>query len=335
MQLLAQVAAEFGISRERLLRGSGTPIDIEPTAEITARQEFTVVRNLLRECGHVAGLGIEAGRRYHVSVRGPLTPAMLASQSLREVVGLVLPHLELTWTYSQVTFDEADGSVMMRIDGRDHPADLRPFLVERVIAAAQIQAGDLLGQPLPLTGVSFRHTAPADISRYVRVLGVVPVFGASVDAMRFDARYLDMPLPQANPLVRASFEAAGQQLLAQRRARVGIAGAVRNELSRNPGAIPDITAVAGALRMSVRTLSRRLDDEGVSFRRLVDEVRAARAEELLTVERLSTEQAARRLGYSKPSSFVRAFKRWHGVTPQAIVRRSAPRTTGWAGGATV
>lgn len=66
--------------------------------------------------------------------------------------------------------------------------------------------------------------------------------------------------------------------------------------------------------MSTRTLRRRLELEGTSFRELVDEVRQSRAEALIA-DGISVSQIAHWLGYGSSSAFVHAYKRWRGVTP--------------------
>ncbi|MCP2287699.1 AraC-type DNA-binding protein [Nocardia amikacinitolerans] len=109
--------------------------------------------------------------------------------------------------------------------------------------------------------------------------------------------------------------------LAGKGIRVGVAGSVRDELIRDPAAIPDLPRVAAALLLSSRTLSRRLNAEGTSFRALVDEVRRARSEQLLGHTRLTTEQVASRLGYAESASFIRAFRRWNGCPPQEFRSR--------------
>ncbi|MFF0529926.1 helix-turn-helix domain-containing protein [Nocardia amikacinitolerans] len=109
--------------------------------------------------------------------------------------------------------------------------------------------------------------------------------------------------------------------LAGKGIRVGVAGSVRDELIRDPAAIPDLPRVAAALFLSSRTLSRRLNAEGTSFRALVDEVRRARSEQLLGHTRLTTEQVASRLGYAESASFIRAFRRWNGCPPQEFRSR--------------
>ena len=68
-------------------------------------------------------------------------------------------------------------------------------------------------------------------------------------------------------------------------------------------------------------LRRRLEEEGTSFRALLDEVRETHAEELLTRGAVPVEDVAFRLGYAEASSFIHAFKRWKGVTPTAFLRR--------------
>ena len=83
-----------------------------------------------------------------------------------------------------------------------------------------------------------------------------------------------------------------------------------------------MSEVAAHFFLSQRTLSRRLEDEGSSFRELVDDVREGVAAELLETAKLSVESVAERLGYAEPASFIRAFKRWTGVTPAARARDS-------------
>lgn len=88
-----------------------------------------------------------------------------------------------------------------------------------------------------------------------------------------------------------------------------------------PGAPPSLDQVAAALHMSDRTLRRRLAEEGVSFRGLLDEIREQIAEELLVTGGLSVAEVAERLGYVEVSSLSQAFRRWKGVGPRAYRAR--------------
>ncbi|MGV9818549.1 helix-turn-helix domain-containing protein [Nocardia xishanensis] len=73
---------------------------------------------------------------------------------------------------------------------------------------------------------------------------------------------------------------------------------------------------------SARTMSRRLNAEGSSFRALVDEVRRARSEQLLGHTRMATEQIVTPLGYAESASFIRAFRRWNGCRGHSFPRRT-------------
>ena len=79
-----------------------------------------------------------------------------------------------------------------------------------------------------------------------------------------------------------------------------------------------LDGVATKLAMSRRTLTRRLAEEGASFRQMLDDVRRDFAQALLRDRSLSVAEIAFFLQYSEPAAFHRCFKRWTGRTPQAF-----------------
>lgn len=79
-----------------------------------------------------------------------------------------------------------------------------------------------------------------------------------------------------------------------------------------------LTAVAQELNISPRTLQRRLTEEGVSFRHVLDNTRAQLAKHYLKRSQLTTAEIAFLLGYEEPNSFYPAFRSWTGTTPQAL-----------------
>jgi AraC-like DNA-binding protein len=73
--------------------------------------------------------------------------------------------------------------------------------------------------------------------------------------------------------------------------------------------------IAGLLSMNRRTLNRRLHGEGTSFTIVVNEVRFEIARQLLADSEVTFNQVAAALGFSEPSAFTRAFRRWSGQSP--------------------
>ncbi|WP_433526293.1 AraC family transcriptional regulator [Nocardia pseudovaccinii] len=323
VHVLMRLAQERGMSAEACLEGTKLAPEAvsDPDAAVTARQEVRVVRNLLARCGAEPGLGVEAGNRYHLSLYGPWGLALLSSRTVREVIEVSLRYVDSAFVFGRLTFEEGPAESRLIFDDSAIPEDVRAFLTERVITGIQSIGRERFSAGVPAARISFRHPAPADTTRYRTVFGVEPQFDAAVNELAFDSSYLDVALPQANEWARGTCEQLCRDLLTARRARTGVAGSVRDLLVRNPGEIPDQIAVAAALFMSPRTLSRRLRDEGTSFRNLLDEVRQMMSEELLSHTDMTTEQVAARLGYAEAASFIRAFRRWQGCPPQEFRAR--------------
>ncbi|TDV57376.1 AraC family transcriptional regulator [Actinophytocola oryzae] len=317
--LLVRFGTDRGVPPERLLAGSGLTTTglSNPRAEVTAHQELRVVRNL---AAALPEAGLAVGREYHATTFGILGFAFISSPTMRDAVAVALRYLDLSFTFSIPSVSIVDGEVLLTIDDRLLPDDVARFLVERDLAAIHTVIDELVPGGVPLTGVDFRFPPRVSDEEYREVFGLAPEFGCRATVARFAAAYLDEPLPQANPHTVAMCEAQCRELVSSRRARTGMAHEVRELLSGFGAVSAQMTDVARRLGVSTRTLRRRLEDEGTSFRALLDEVREALAEELLTRGAVPVEDVAYRLGYAEASSFIHAFKRWKGVTPSAFLR---------------
>ncbi|MBF6237253.1 AraC family transcriptional regulator [Nocardia otitidiscaviarum] len=326
VRVLTRLAEERGMPAADCLAGTGLPTTalVDPSAEITAGQELTVMRALLARFGREPGLGVAAGALDHVCLHGPWGLSLIGSRSPRDAVDVALRYVDLSFVGGGLSFEESEGEARLRFDGDEVPADVRSFLVERVMTGVLLLGRELFTTGVPVRRIGFRHRRPADTTRYRDILGIEPTFDHPVDEIAFDSACLDSAPPRANEWARSTCEQLCRELLSRRQARTGVAGAVRDLLVRDPAEIPDQTAVAAQLYMSQRTLSRRLHEEGTSFRALLDEVRQTLSEELLDHTDMTTEQVAARLGYAEAASFIRAFRRWKGCPPQEY-RARGPR----------
>lgn len=319
-RLLAELAREHGVPWVHSLQNTGLDAAAlaDPSTEIEARQELQLIRNVVQALPQVPGLGLAAGTRYHLTAYGIWGFALISSPTLRSAIDVALRYLDLTFAFNRMTLEEDAQELRLVLDDRDIPEDVRRFCVERDAAAILTIQRELLGKPIVLRSLSLRLSRPPYAARLARLFGVRPAYDAARNVAAFDARLLDLPLPQANELTARACEDQCRRLLGARRARGGLAGTVRDRLLREPGHMPDMEAVAAELNVTSRTLRRKLLDEGTSYRALQDEVREALAVELLGTARLSIEDIAERLGYAEASSFIHAFKRWKGVSPGAL-----------------
>ncbi|RJO78899.1 AraC family transcriptional regulator [Nocardia panacis] len=321
-------AAECGVPSGVLLAGTNLDEDRlrDPDAQIDASTELAVIRNLVGALGDRPALGIEVGRRYGITTFGIFGFACVSSPTLGEAITFALRYLELSFTFCLPVARWRTGEFVAEIHDELIPADVRTFLVERDVTAMHRVMSDLIGRPLALTTAEFRFPEPDYADRLADVLHVRPSFAQPRNMFAIDPVELDRPLPQANAQTWTMCLNQCRELVHRRRARTGIAAEVRELLV--PGidgfaAPPGIDSVARQLNMSTRTLRRRLDSAGTGYRALLDEVRRALAEEMLTATPLSVSDVAIRLGYAESSTFIYAFRRWTGLTPAAFRRRRA------------
>jgi AraC-like DNA-binding protein len=152
----------------------------------------------------------------------------------------------------------------------------------------------------------------------IRPVGVTPQFNESANEVRFDAQLLALPTACPDPELFQSL----LERIAERQPRATLAGQVEQFLaSALPRGVPRIAEVAEQLSMTVRTLQRKLEQEGWRYAELLDDVRQRLAQALLSREEASVTEVAFLLGFSEPSAFHKAFQRWTGESPGEWRRR--------------
>ena len=175
--------------------------------------------------------------------------------------------------------------------------------------------------PLGAKAVWFRHAAPtrAHVAEYTRVMGAPVRFGAPEDRFIFPSEHLDQPLPSANPVLLEVFERHARAALPAVGPEQSRADEVARVLARKlKGSAPALHEVARELSMSTRNLQRTLRDAGTSYQSLLDATRRDLAIRHLANPATSTGQVGFLLGFSEPSAFHRAFRRWTGKPPSAF-----------------
>ncbi len=168
-----------------------------------------------------------------------------------------------------------------------------------------------------LTGARVRLRADGDRAEHERMLGVAVELRAPIDEVVVPLEVLERPLPDANPLLHRFFARYAEGMLERLPRPASLAERVEQLLAdRLSSGDVDVEAIARSLGMSARTLQRRLAEEHTSFKAAIDSVRRRQAL-LLLDGGAAIAEVAWMLGYSEPSAFHRAFRRWTGRTPEA------------------
>lgn len=331
--VLVEFGNRRGLSTGDLLAGSRiTQAALRsPEIEIAAAQELRVLTNLVKALGDPVRLGIDAGLEFHFATYGIWGLALLSRATGRDALEFAMRFLPLTHAFTAISFQEYADHGVLSFGEPDLPADVRDFVVARDMVAAALLMRENLGDEPELLGFDMK-ASPRDPSGFA---ALPPVFsapintGAACNRIVIGKTYLDRPLPQANPVTAALTESMCRQRLEQQKRGLKT-GAVSfryrsTYAEKPPGSLTDFARLAN---LSERTLKRRLQAEGTSFRALSAEGRRIRAETLLADETLTVGEIAEHLGFSDLSSFSQAFKRWTGMAPSAYRRHAREAASG-------
>lgn len=167
----------------------------------------------------------------------------------------------------------------------------------------------------------------APLSDYSAATGTASVAQTERNALVFSRHCWNAPLSRRDDYLKRTLRRHADHLLARSEAaaKLGLSDRVCAELLRSARVgLPSLEQVARTLGIGPRTLQRQLREEGTTYAEIIEDARENLASEYLTDDRLSISEIAYLLGFSEPSAFSRAFKRWTRKTPQEFRRGITP-----------
>ncbi|HEY8251874.1 MAG TPA: AraC family transcriptional regulator [Burkholderiales bacterium] len=262
--------------------------------------------------------GVQAARCWHPSELGVLGYAWLSSSTLRTGLERAARYSRLVGERGITEIEDTRQGLKVRFwANRGNPAVVPVAAVFVDIAMAILL--DLCrmnaGAALRPVGASLRRRKPEPADAYARFFGCPVQFGAEENTFVLSAKDADCPLPSANRQLAAVFD----KMLIEELARLDKSdvvsrcrAAVLQDLSSGEGTAED---TAKQLHMSPRTLQRKLAEANTTYLQLVDDTRKDLALRYIEDPRRSVTDITFSLGFSQPSAFTRAFKRWTGLSP--------------------
>jgi AraC-like DNA-binding protein len=216
-----------------------------------------------------------------------------------------------------------DTATLSLTEHRDLGA-LREFCLVSVLRNVHGVACWLLDSRIAVTAARFPFSPPTHAEVYKVLFTGPTAFHAAQASIQFDARYLSLPLRRDEAALQHMLQRALPLTVLQYRRDRLLVQRVRQALLTQAEQIRSAEDLAAWLAMSPRTLHRQLKDEGASLQALKDEVRQARALDLLLRTERPIKQVAQASGFVNEKSFIRAFKTWTGVSPAEFRKQSAP-----------
>ncbi|WP_020604784.1 AraC family transcriptional regulator [Spirosoma spitsbergense] len=269
-------------------------------------------------------LDLHMAEHVHYSSYGVLAHLLMHCPTLGVAIQTLCRYQDIVCNGTRISLRHLGDSVELVIDITS-PAIVYPHVVLNSELSIYLHMLRLLsGQSIAIEAVHLAYPAPADTREHVRVFAPASVqFGTPYSALRLPATVLALPISTADPQLLVLLEPHAAALLARLYELPALPDRVRHELLRLlVQSEPTLVAVADTLGLSPRILQRQLRQDGHSYQQLLDEVRRELAERHLRDPILSIKDITLLLGFSEPSVFVRAFRRWTGQTP-GMFRRTA------------
>ncbi|MBN3858660.1 AraC family transcriptional regulator [Paraburkholderia sp. Ac-20340] len=310
----AQIARSIGLDPVRALREAG----IDPSCLTTPdlRIPEASFARVFEVSAHQRGaaLGVRIGEAWRLADFGALSLFLQHQATLRDVLAQIESYRHLLSDSVAVHVEEVDDVAVLHValmTGRPHPG---PEIVEMAVGAVFSLVRAMLGPQYMPRSVHFTHAAPVSVEVHRRFFGQRVEFESECDGIVMARHDLD----RANPLADAHLAHYAKELLdlQPRYQQESLADNVRRTLHillpRGQGAIEPVSMRLG---LTPRTLQRQLEQTGMRFSTLLNEVRASLAIRYLTQPRHSVSDVADLLGFSELSAFSRWFSSEFGQAP--------------------
>ncbi|WP_448165048.1 AraC family transcriptional regulator [Burkholderia cepacia] len=324
-RLLLQALAARGVDLAAVRAGTGLrdAVLAEPDARVAPSQWGRLVLNAI-EIGGDPGIGLAFGLLLKPTVHGFLGYATLTARDIREALSVTQRYFRMRNRQYRLTYEEDERGATLELHGvQASPVLQHHVMFEFVLTGLAQNISQWAGRASPPIALQFTWPEPPYFARYRDQLPPVE-FGCAANALWIAHDVLDWPLPLADEVAHRQALVQVEREYAQVRQEEGdLVERVRAELARGAGDYPGPETLADALLVSTRTLRRRLEEAGSSYRQLLDEARFRDAKQLLAASDLDLKTIAERLQFTDPANFTRAFRRWAGQTPSAYREAAA------------
>ena len=327
--LMLAVMAEQGIDPDRVLAATDLSLDMlqrEDTA-ISFHQALAFVRSILALSPR-SDIGLIIGQHYQISTYGVLGYAMMSCPTWADALALGsrFHRVASSLVGIETEVDQVRGTLAY-IARPFYPSltDIEPFTVEKLFASLIAVSRPLLAEPAVPRAVSLAYPAPKHTAATEAIFECPVQYGSQLNRFELDLDLLQQAPLLANPVSAEMGRKLCEEFMAQyHNDKDDASRQVSRLLLGSPGSLPGMEQVAQSLNMSSRTLRRNLRVENTTFQQITDEVRRELSKRYLKNSRLNLEEIAHLVGFTEPTNFRRAFKRWEGISPRQY-RRVATR----------
>ncbi|VAW65679.1 Transcriptional regulator, AraC family [hydrothermal vent metagenome] len=319
--VLGKVLECYGLDKMAIGKKAGIDMDIAYKANdrISSTKLQKVWKIALKETGDDS-IGITYASLIQPASLNGLGFAWIASDTLKDSINRLVRFQHSVTTTSSFFFNELDDCYQIIL--RSKLKNTENVSIDASIAALYKMCEITYGPDLKAISVRIAHKKPKNSKKFDDFFGVSVLFNTKKTQILFSKNTFEHELISANPdLARMNDQVVIDYLKCFDKKNIVLQVRARIIEELNNG-IPNQEKIASSLNMSLRNLQRKLKGEGANFKMILDETRSELSKQYLRGSDRSIIEVGFLLGFSEPSNFARAFRRWTGVSPHEY--REAP-----------
>lgn len=339
----ATIPASYGLSLLTSLQEKGheaaavldgthlDPLTLQDQRAQIALWQYAMMMANAQKLDTEGGLAYELGLRSQVTKHGFVGFGLMSCANLRDAIAFSERYFQARVSSvftPHVTIEGQQAVIELRENVSLGP--LRSFTMDMVLLEVCSLFAKVMGTDPQVNGWNCEIRVPyAEPPAYARMRARLPKFHFNQPKVQivFPAGLLDKPITTADPVsVQLAIDRCEQEMSSKPAGRA-FSTQVASRMVCRDGRYPDIARMAQWLRVSERTLKRRLQEEGTSFQALLDRARQQDSLRLLANPAFGIKQVAEAVGYADPGNFARAFAKWMGFPPREWRRRHLPPGT--------
>jgi AraC-like DNA-binding protein len=322
VRMLAVAVERANVDRTRFFAEAG--LDSMSLDDIHARISLPDFKRVIRAALAVSGdpaLGLHMAENMSTGSFDVVGHLIEDSGSLRDALRATIHYQRIMTAVTGLELCEDGDIASIRVAFPDPEEPEAYFAAEFAVVGMLRMLRMFAGaDALPLRA-AFVCPEPAHRAEYTRLFAGREQFSQAYNGLDVERSWLDRVQLGRREELHAYLQTRADQLLAKADKSLPAAERVRRWLASQPAnARPTMDEIARDLGTSERSLRRRLSDERMQFSELLDEALAGHAKHMLADPQRSIEETAYALGFSTPSAFSRAFKRWTGRAPTEFRR---------------
>ena len=328
MPTVRKIDATWAKQIVQLLKARGRPsslilrevgLDLEKVQNPEARIPFARHVALFEAAAEHLGdphFGLHFGSSVDPLDAGLIGYVAANSATLGDAFGNLTKYLRVFSEGAHVDLQNADGFAVLAFDVIDPDVRRRVQIQEFGMALIMNFGRFVTGRHLIPEWIEFSHNRSDQVDDFERYFGAPVHFGRDRNALVLKNALMKLRCRAADERLLRILKDYCAEILRQRPERVDLKRDIEHLVARLlPSGSVTTKSVAKELGLSERTMARRLADAGTSFRQIIEEVRRELAKRYMVEPDVRPSQIARLLGYSEPSAFTHAFRRWTGRSP--------------------